>query len=193
MNSVEPIRDFEKIQAIKKMLWKEKNPRNYLIFVAGINFALRIGDLLKLRVSDIQDEKGEIREFFYIREEKTNKERKIIINESVREALKHFFDKSGIFKEESYLFTSKRERINRPISRVMAWNLIKLWCKKVGIKERIGTHTLRKTFGYQARTRGNVAIEKIQGILGHRSVIVTNRYIGVEGRELEKVSKEFCL
>jgi len=39
MNSVEPIRDPLKIMTIKRILKKEKPPRNYLLFVMGINLA----------------------------------------------------------------------------------------------------------------------------------------------------------
>ncbi|MED2074529.1 site-specific integrase, partial [Bacillus thuringiensis] len=41
MNFVQPIRDPEQIQQIKEYL-KEKNARNYILFVMGINTGLRI-------------------------------------------------------------------------------------------------------------------------------------------------------
>ena len=44
MNSVEPIRDPEKLAQIRENL--SDSPRDYLLFVLGINFALRISDLL---------------------------------------------------------------------------------------------------------------------------------------------------
>ena len=65
MNSVEPIRDPLKIIAIKRNLRKEKNPRNYLLFTMGINLALRISDLLALKVKDVVNEKGEIVDYIY--------------------------------------------------------------------------------------------------------------------------------
>lgn len=49
MNFVQPIRDPEKIQQIKEYL-KEKNERNYILFVMGINTGLRISDILKLKL-----------------------------------------------------------------------------------------------------------------------------------------------
>ena len=63
MNIVEPIRDQKKVLAIKRNLKEEKNPRNYLLFVAGVNLALRISDLLALKVKDILDKQGNIKEF----------------------------------------------------------------------------------------------------------------------------------
>ena len=60
MNTVEPIRDPKKILAIKKNLREEPDKRNYLLFCMGINLALRAGDLLKIKVSDILNGKGNI-------------------------------------------------------------------------------------------------------------------------------------
>jgi integrase len=52
MNFVQPIRDPEKIEAIKQFL-KERNERNYILFLIGVNTGLRISDILKLKVSDV--------------------------------------------------------------------------------------------------------------------------------------------
>jgi integrase len=50
-NTVEPIRDIEKIQEIKEYLLR-RSYRNYLLFIFGINSGLRISDILPLRVMD---------------------------------------------------------------------------------------------------------------------------------------------
>jgi integrase len=86
-NSVEPIRDAKKIMAIRSMLKGGKHPRDYLIFVLGVNFVLRIADLLSLRVRDVLDEQYEIRLHFTIREGKTCKVKRIRINSTAQDAL----------------------------------------------------------------------------------------------------------
>ncbi len=60
-------------------------PRNYALFVAGINFALRGGDLLNLRVKDVEQVKagGD----FEIREGKTKKKRTLTISKPVYDAI----------------------------------------------------------------------------------------------------------
>ena len=52
MNFVEPIRDRKKIAQIKNLLRGQKRYRDFLMFVVGINTALRISDLLELRGGD---------------------------------------------------------------------------------------------------------------------------------------------
>ena len=192
MGNVEPIRDLNRIQKIKGNLKGKKNPRDLLLFTAGINLSLRISDLLRLKAGDVKDRKGDIRDFIYITEQKTKKQRKITLNDGVREALQIYFDKSGIYDLDRYLFTSEKSKKNRPLTRARAWQLINEWCREVGIEGKIGTHTLRKTLGYQMRKKG-IAIEVIQAILGHKSAKVTSRYIGISYDELEEVSKSFIL
>ncbi|MBA7531912.1 Tyrosine recombinase XerD [subsurface metagenome] len=191
MKTVQPIRDLKAIRAIKGNL-KRKNPRNFLLFTLGINTGLRISDLLKLKVEDVQDEKGRILEYLDLTEKKTKKQRLIYLNDEARSALEYFLNKTKIYELDRYLFISDKTKINKPISRIRAWQLIQSWCREVGIKTRIGTHTLRKTMGYQMRIAG-VAIEIIQEVLGHQSISMTKRYLGITDDEVTKAFKNFNL
>ncbi|MDF2547735.1 MAG: site-specific recombinase XerD [Anaerosolibacter sp.] len=88
MNTVEPIRDKKKIDAIKKYLLGAGKIRDYCLFVLGINTGLRVSDLLDLKWSDVLDEKKKFKDHIYIREGKTGKEKKFPINESAQDGLK---------------------------------------------------------------------------------------------------------
>ena len=191
MRTVQPIRDIKKIRAIKGNL-RKRNPRDFLLFTLGINTGLRISDILRLKVEDVKDQTGEIKEYLDLNEKKTKKQRLIYINSEVRNALEYYFDKTGIYHLDRYLFISDKTKINKPISRIRAWQLIQSWCREVGIKGRIGTHTIRKTAGYQMRIAG-VAIELIQEVLGHQSISMTKRYLGITDDEITKVLKNFNL
>jgi len=192
MNTVEPIRSINKINRIKGNLHKHKNPRDLLMFTMGINTGLRISDILPLKLGDVKDKKGDPRDYIYLTEQKTHKQRKIVLNSEVKKALQIYFIKSAKYNLDSHLFTSEKDDRNRPLTKVRAWQLINEWCREVGILERVGTHTLRKTLGYQMRKSG-IAIEVIQEMLGHSSVGVTSRYIGINQEELEKIANEFTL
>ena len=54
MNIVDPIRQKEYINAVKRVL-RETGTRNLLLFLLGINTGLRVSDLLLLRVRDVKD------------------------------------------------------------------------------------------------------------------------------------------
>jgi len=188
MNTVEPIKDRMKILAIKRNLKEESNPRNYLLFVMGCNIALRISDLLSLKVKDVINSKGDIKTYLHIKEKKTSRPAKIYLNNTVKEALIYYLNKSKGIDPDNFLF--KSERSNKRLDRVRAWGLIQEWIKEVGLEgERYGTHTLRKTWGYQARKQG-LSIEQISEKLGHKSVTVTRRYIGISQEEINQIEKE---
>ncbi len=192
MNTVEPIRNPKKIAAIKKILKSNDHPRNYLLFVMGINTALRAGDLLGLTIGDVLNGKGEIADQLYIREEKTGREHSIRLNEQTKKALNFYFDKVPATDPDRYLFKSFRS--DKPISRVRLWTLINSWCDVVGLtRAPHGCHTLRKTWGYQARKKYGVPIELIQAKYGHRSPAVTKRYIGITEDEIDTVEAKVNL
>ncbi|MBA7591279.1 Tyrosine recombinase XerD [subsurface metagenome] len=189
MNEVQPIRDKKKIRAIKGNL-KRRDPRGFLLFTMGINTGLRISDILKLKVEDVKERSGEIKEFLDLSEKKTRKPRHIYINDEVENALEYYFDKTRLYDLDRYLFTALDSKKNVPIGRVGVWKIINKWCREVGIKGRVGTHTLRKTAGYQMRMAG-VSLELIQEVLGHQNMQITKRYIGITNDEVTRVLKNF--
>jgi integrase len=181
MNTVEPIRDKGKIIDIKNKLKKEKSPRNYLLFTLGINTAFRISDLLRLKVKDILDDNRDIRRHIYIRVQKTGKELKPKINASMIEAINHYLKGTNTQDPETYLFTS--DRSNGSLSKVMCWYLINKWTREVELEGNYGTHSLRKTWGYQARQAG-MPLELISEKLGHSTIQETRKYIGITQDEV---------
>ena len=66
--------------------------RNLLLFVVGINTALRISDLLQLKVGHFVDEKGQNKGRFWIKEHKRGKRHEIAINQSIQETLREYLD-----------------------------------------------------------------------------------------------------
>lgn len=179
MEFVEPIRDKKQIDVLKKIL-KSNSIRDYLLFTIGINSGLRISDLLTLRVSNVFDGK-KIKERITIREKKTNKVKNFPISDTVAKALKEYeISNKNI---EDFLFPSQKGC--KQISRVQAYRILNNAAKVLGI-EKIGTHTLRKTFGYHAYQAG-VDISRIMDLLNHSSQRETLRYIGISRDELDEI------
>ncbi len=190
MNIVEPIRSENQIKQIRGNLYRQKNPRDYLLFVFGINSGLRIGDILSLKLGDVKDDQGNLKDHLDIREQKTGKTRRVFFNKQIKEALNYYLEKTGIFKLDQYLFTNEKSKKNKPITRIRAYQLINEWCREVGIKHKVGGHTLRKSFGYHLRKQG-ISIERISNLLNHRNIKVTFRYIGINDDENKEVINGF--
>lgn len=187
MQFVEPIRDIKKVTQIKNMLRGESKIRDLLLFELWINSALRISDLLSIKVKDLFDEKGNINNFFDIKEEKTNKSNRITITPKVQETLKQYRELYNyiIKKPDFYVFFhSKRSpKGEKHIDRKQAWKMIHQRCIDVWLKGNFWGHTLRKTWGYQARLNA-IPLEIIQHKLNHSSLSVTQRYLGITADEI---------
>lgn len=181
MEFVEPIRDKKNLENMKRFL-KERSLRDYMLFVLGINSGLRISDLLRLTVEDV---KGKDR--ITIREEKTGKAKDFPLSETCKKALCEYLKAAGL--TSGVLFPSRKRAGSKDtgaISRQQAYEAINSAARAVGIKDAIGTHTLRKTFGYHAYKAGH-DITRIQQLLNHSAPSVTLRYIGITKDELDNV------
>lgn len=179
MNIVEPIKSIEQIQEMKQIL--AKKPRNALLFSFGINSGLRIADILSLDVKDVKD-----KDYIELREKKTNKYKKFPINEHLKTEIEEFIkDKPD---DRPLFYTQKHCRLDR----AQAYRIINKAARMVGIKGRIGTHTLRKTFGYHFYQQYD-GIVMLQKIFNHSSTSITLRYIGIEQEDIDEVYRNFYL
>ncbi|MBA7592991.1 Tyrosine recombinase XerC [subsurface metagenome] len=199
MKVVKAIQSKSTIQAIKGIITEEpkmaNTSRNILLWTMGTNLGLRISDLLALKLKDVQDSKGNIRESLEITEVKTKRPRDINIRPPVRKALQSFIKATDIYDLNEYLFKDRRkgrDDVNKPITRVRAWQMINEWGRKAGVTHRIGTHTLRKTFGKFAHKAG-IPLIYISEELGHRNIEVTKRYLGITVDETKNAFKDFAV
>lgn len=179
MNTVQPIKDIQSIRDMYDYL-KYKNERDALLFATGIYTGLRISDILLLRVRDVRD-----KEYIILREKKTGKEKRIKINRFLKKQYEAYIKDK---KNYECLFHGK-ERLNKPISRQQVYNILNRAAEDVGIADRIGTHTMRKTFGYHYYKKTK-DIAMLQKLFNHTHPSITLRYIGVTDESMAKVYDE---
>ncbi|CEG29592.1 site-specific integrase [Bacillus sp. B-jedd] len=180
MKTVQPIRDLKKLEEMKRVL-ADHSKRNAFLFVMGINVGLRISDLLPLQVKQVKDKTHII-----ITEKKISKSKRFKINNELR---KHIAAYVAGMDDEDYLFKSLRR--DKPIGRCHAWTILNDAAMLVGLSE-IGTHTLRKTFGYHFyQKKKDVAL--LQEIFNHSSPSITLRYIGINQDLMDEAIDDFSL
>ena len=89
-----------------------------------------------------------------------------------------------------YLFKSRKGE-NKAITTVQAYRIINRVAKRIGLEE-IGTHTMRKTFGYwHYQQYKDIAI--LQEIFNHSSPSVTLVYIGINQDNIDNSYMNFSL
>ena len=180
IKDVQPIRSKEKIEDMKWSLKKWCGERDYILFLIGINTGLRVGDLLKLKTKDLKRKKKII-----ILEGKTKKPRTISLANIYDEVQQYITT-----LESEWIFPSRKG--NKPITPTQAYRQLNKAASMVDINEGIGTHTMRKTFGYwfYKQTKD---VAKLQAILNHSHPEITLRYIGITDEEIEKDLQNFVL
>ncbi|PRO66985.1 site-specific integrase [Alkalicoccus urumqiensis] len=178
--TVEPIRDRDKIEKMKKAL-RRNGERNYMLFLTGLNTGLRIGDLLPLTAGDVRR-----RKYIVLKEEKTNKAKRFALNQGIRRELDEY---TRGMTDKEYLFASRKS--GRPIKRDRAYKILRHAAEEAGC-DFVGTHTLRKTFGYHFYKQYKDA-SMLQQIFNHSSQSITLRYIGISQEEIDDAMDDFIL
>lgn len=179
MNYVEPIRDPNLVRDICVWL-KEKNPRNFIMFYMGIYSGLRISDILMLKVGDVRN-----KDSINIREKKTGKQKIYTINPLLKKELRYYCEG----KNSSEFLIKSREDENKPITRVRAYQIIREIGELFKIPD-LGTHTLRKTFGYHHYQQYKDVV-MLQKIFNHASPAITLKYIGIVQENINISIKNF--
>lgn len=194
----EPIKQIEDINRVTTYLQENKRYRDNMLFILGINFGLRISDLLKLQFHHLIDESFSFRRTFPILEQKTSTTRKvqrnryITINRAVMDAVILYLRNVPNCKLDDYLFRSESNRgsnVNRPMTRKSADRILKDIANKLQLQMHISTHSLRKTFGYHQMVMSGNDPRKLlllQKIFGHSTSAQTLDYIGITCEEIEQ-------
>lgn len=180
MTTVEPIRSIKNIKKLEQY-FAQNNPRDLLLFTFGINSGLRISDIVSLDVRDVRD-----KNYIQIIEKKTGKIKKFPINSKLKPMIKEFTKDR---RPDEALFMSI---FNNRMDRFGAYYILKTACKAVGIQERVGTHTMRKTFGYHYYKKFK-DIAMLQKIFNHSNQAITLRYIGIDQDWIDESYKNFIL
>lgn len=191
MKQTVPLRTEREIHAFLRCL-KEWNSNYYIGALIGINWGLRCSDILALQVGDLVAGAGkrvQIIDRLMVCELKTGKTRHILVTDKMRVELHAHIRSMESWDAETPLVLSQKKSIDgrlKPISRQHFWYVIAEAARRAGLKGVIGTHTLRKTYAYQAWRTG-IRVDEIQKEFGHVNLGTTHRYTMIPDERLEKI------
>ena len=179
---VEPIRDRKLVTKITQMLSLDRSrrgKRRYLLWLCGIYLGRRVGDLLQLKVGDVRGKYCVV-----CREQKTGKRAEMWISGELRNAFNVCL--MGRHDDE-YIFSISGDA---PINERTAYRDIQEIKKLAGIRDiNMGTHTLRKTFGYHYyHTTHDIA--GLMSLFNHSSQATTMIYIGIDADETREAYEQ---
>lgn len=178
------------IKFLQKHLKEQGKIRELALFSLQIDTMLRSSDLIKLKVNDIVDFKGEIREEINIQQKKTTQPHIVVISKKTAKILAKYI-KEEEKKLDDWLFKSYSNRNQRNhISYVSHWNLVKGWCKVLGVDARdYATHTGRRTMATIV-FNDTKDPKLVMNLLGQKDLGSTTSYIGTDKKESRNVYKK---
>lgn len=196
-HAADPIKSVEDIERVSEWFIGQGKYRDNMLFIVGINFGLRISDLLTLRFSHLIDDQFRFKTTFPILEKKTKNTRKvkknryITINDAVVDAVTLYLEHTPGVKLSDYMFRSESnnsKKFNKPLNRSSPYKTFMECAAALDLPVHFSTHALRKTFAYHQMLVSNNDPRKLmilQKMFGHRSVAQTLDYIGITDEEIE--------
>ena len=152
---------------------------------------------MNLNVRDVAyiDKRGRftIKNRLQIHERKTGKFVDMLLHPAVRRALSKYLRQRrksapslGTILNEPLFKSRKKGRDGQyRIREQQAWRILNKAAKECGLNYKIGTHSLRKTFGYLLYYSGT-SITLIQKLLNHSSPEITLAYIGITQDDMDE-------
>lgn len=136
------------------------------------NLGLRISDILNLHYCDIIKDGDRYR--LNITEIKTGKERVFTVPEEIREYIGQY-RRNNHMTEQQRLFALSERQIQKHLKAVSDYLDI----------PGISTHSFRKYFATQIYINNDYNIELVRQLLQHSSASVTQKYIGIQQKQIE--------
>lgn len=161
---------------VGRLLKSTVNLKHKTILTTLYSAGLRMGELLNLRISDVDS--GYMR--ISIREGKGCKDRLSTLSPHLLALLRLYYRE---YKPKEYLFESPDGGRYSPTS---VRKVLYRAAKKAGIRKKIRPHTLRHSFATHLLEQG-VNLRYIQTLLGHTSSKTTEIYTHVSSSKLEEV------
>jgi len=190
--SVQPVKDRNKLNQMINFLELKGNKRDVLLLKFGLNTGLRINDILRLKVTNLFDSSGNLKEYLDLFESKTIKRRnrklkQIKLNTFIRPELISYVQYYEL-EADNWIFFSLRNP-SKPLDRVRAWTILKEAATRSGIA-KFGTHSMRKTLAYNVYNETK-DLALVMRLLNHSDPDHTLRYIGVVQQDLDTAYEQY--
>ncbi len=148
-----------------------------LLYAAG----LRVSELIKLRVSDLEESQGVLRVIG-----KGNKQRLIPVGREALASIERYRAESRpqLLKGRvsPYLFVTAR---GQAMSRQGFWKLLRARARAAGLFKKISPHVLRHTFATHL-LEGGADLRSVQAMLGHADIGTTQIYTHIMRSRLKQ-------
>jgi integrase/recombinase XerD len=158
-----------------------RNVKHRAILMTAYAAGLRISEVTRLQVNDIDSQRMVIR----VRNGKGQKDRYVMLSPRLLEILRAYWK---AVRPREFLFPGAN--LDRPITTASIQKVCQRARKAAGMGKQITAHTLRHSFATHLLEAGT-DLRTIQVLLGHHSFSTTARYVHVATAALPSVKSPF--
>ena len=168
--------------------------RNRCLFMLGVSVGGRISELLALKVNDVWQNNKPVKDLLFDRSIVKGGEvsRAVPVNVDGRQAIEALIawhtELYGSPDAERPLFPSRKGKGTKAMTRIAAHDVLKPAFQAAGLNGKLGTHSLRKSYAQRLYEQTN-DIYAVQEMLGHKKVVTTQQYLGVNYASVRDASE----
>lgn len=162
---------------VRRFLGSVRNIKHLSILMLMYSAGLRVGEVVKLRVEDIDSD----RRMIHIRGAKGRKDRYSVLSGVALNVLRMYW---RLYKPRDWLFPGGKS--GRHITLRSVQRIVERTREKAGIRKCISAHTLRHSFATHL-LEGGTDLRYIQELLGHKSSKTTEVYTHVTRRDVGRI------
>ena len=172
--------------------------RNRSLFMLGVSVGGRISELLALKVGDVWQNNKPVKDLLFDRNIVKGVEvsRAVPVNMDGRQAIEDLIawhtELYGDLDAKRPLFPSRKGQGSKAMTRIAAHDVLKPAFEAAGLNGKLGTHSLRKSYAQRLYEQTN-DIYAVQEMLGHKSVVTTQRYLGVNYASVRDASEAMSI
>jgi len=157
--------------------------RNLLILELFYSTGVRISELVKMKIEDINFDENSINVLG-----KGNKKRLVIMGNYAKKRLIDFLNYQNLINK-GYIFKNLRKSTKKYISERTVFNIVKKYVEKVTHNQKISPHSLRHTFATHLLNNG-ADLMSLKELLGHSDLSSTQIYTHVNIKQMKKAFKK---
>ena len=164
-------------EEVLKLLKAVCNPKHRAMLMLTYSAGLRVGEVVRLQVSDIDRH----RRMIHVRQGKGRKDRYVMLSQAAEKAVDVY---SQAFNPTKWLFPGQRN--GRHLTERTVEKVVHQACKRAGITKEAAVHTLRHSFATHLLENGT-DLRYIQELLGHQSPKTTEIYTHVSKKNIASI------
>jgi len=168
---------------VERLIDAAKSTKHRAILMVAYGGGLRLGELINLKVTDIDSQRMMIR----VEQAKGNKDRYTLLSERLLNELRAYWK---MCRPKTWLFPGKNPEKQLDESSIQKAMIMAK--ARAGIRKRGGIHVLRHCFATHLLEAGT-DLRTIQILMGHRSIETTSRYTRIAASRVRRTKSPLDL